>query len=102
MSNGFVKVKIAEPDEWMLKHHIVARQVLGIALTDPLPPNTRVCLHKSKETRGNPKPEDIYFREMKPKKERRRKMTLKEQIEFWKNKAQENGAAVEDDGESSI
>jgi hypothetical protein len=55
MKSGFVKVKVAEPNVWKLKHRIVAEQMLGRELL----PNERIRLRNSKKTRANPQPEDI-------------------------------------------
>jgi hypothetical protein len=77
MKNGFVKVKTAEPDVWTLKHHIVAEQKLGRALQ----PGERVALLNSKETRGDPKPEDVLVVNIKPKTQRARKLTKDDRIE---------------------
>lgn len=54
MKNGFIKVK-QHDGSWPLKHHLVAEQMLGRKLA----PNERVQLKNSKESRRDPKPEDI-------------------------------------------
>jgi len=70
MPNGFIKVKVAEPDVWRLKHHLVAEEMLG----RPLREGERVHLHNSKVSRKNPTPEDIIIVEnTKEGKQRARK-----------------------------
>ena len=77
MKNGFVKVKTAEPDVWTLKHHVVAEQKLG----RPLESGERVTLFNSKETRSDPKPEDVLVVKVKPKTQKTKKMTKDSRIE---------------------
>ena len=66
LPNGFVKVKVAEPNVWRFKHHIVAENKLGRKLL----PGERVTLTDSKRTRANPEPGDVKVVLEKPAKKK--------------------------------